>query len=52
MARVSERQWRDVQGVIELRGSELDMEYLRRWAPVLGIAELLEQALAEARERR
>ena len=44
---VSERQWRDVQGVIELRGSELDMEYLRRWAPVLGIAELLEQALAE-----
>ena len=48
----SDRQWRDVQGVIELRASELDMQYLRRWAPVLGIDDLLEQALAEARERR
>lgn len=48
---VSEMQWRDVQGVIELRGGELDCEYLRRWAPVLGISDLLERALAEARER-
>ena len=46
----SERQWRDVQGVIELRAAALDVEYLRRWAPVLGIADLLEQALAEVRE--
>lgn len=45
---VSERQWRDVQGVIELRGGELDIEYLRRWAPVLGVSDLLERALAEA----
>lgn len=48
----SERQWRDVQGVIELRGAALDVAYLHRWAPVLGIADLLGQALAEARERR
>lgn len=48
----SERQWRDVQGVIELRGAALDVAYLRRWAPVLGIDDLLEQALAEVRERR
>ena len=48
----SQRQWGDVRGVIELRGEELDAEYLRRWAPVLGVADLLEQALAEARERR
>ena len=48
---VSEIQWRDVQGVIELRGGELDRDYLRRWAPVLGISELLEQALAEAGRR-
>ena len=47
----SERQWRDVQGVVELRGPELDLEYLRRWAPVLGIDDLIEQALAEVRER-
>ena len=48
----SERQWRDVQGVIELRGAALDVAYLRRWAPVLGVADLLGQALAETRERR
>ena len=48
----SERQWRDVQGVIELRGSELDLGYLHRWASVLGVGDLLAQALTEARERR
>ena len=48
----SERQWRDIQGVIELRGPELDVEYLNRWAPVLGVADLLEQALAGALESR
>ena len=48
----SERQWRDVQGVIELRAAALDVEYLRRWAPALGIADLIEQALAEVCERR
>ena len=45
----SERQWRDVQGMIELRGPELDLKYLRRWAPVLGIGDLLEEALMNAR---
>ena len=48
----SQRQWRDVQGVIELRGPELDMEYLRRWAPVLGVGDLLEKALMETRGRK
>ena len=49
---VSERQLRDVHGVLELRGDELDVEYLRRWAPELRVADLLERALVEARERR
>ena len=48
----SQRQWRDVQGVIELRGRELDVGYLRRWAPVLGVGELLEEALMNAQGRR
>ena len=48
----SQRQWGDVRGVIELRGPELDVEYLRRWGPVLGVADLLEEALVEVRERR
>ena len=49
---ISERQWRDVRGVIEVCGPALDMEYMRRWAPVLGVDDLLGQALAEARECR
>ena len=49
-AETSERQWLDVQGVIELRGPELDVEYLNRWAPVLGVADLLERTLAGSRE--
>lgn len=48
----SQRQWRDIQGVIELRGRELDVEYLRRWAPVLGVGDLLEEALISSRGRR
>ena len=48
---VSERQWADVLGVVELRDRELDIEYLRRWASGLGVADLLERALAEAHDR-
>ena len=48
----SQRQWRDVQGVIELRAAALDVEYLRRWARVLGIGDLLDQTLGEVRKRR
>jgi hypothetical protein len=45
---VSERQWRDVQGVLRVQSSALDVAYLRRWAPELGVTDLLERALAEA----
>ena len=48
----SQRQWRDVRGVIELRGTELDEKYLRRWAAVLRVDDLLERALVETREGR
>lgn len=34
-------------GVIRMRGATLDLDYLHRWAPHLGVAELLERALAE-----
>lgn len=44
---VSERQWRDVLGVVRVRGAELDVAYLRRWAAALGVADLVEDALAE-----
>ncbi len=42
---VSERQWRDVLGVLKAHQGRLDLAYLRRWAPALGVADLLERAL-------
>ncbi len=45
----SERQIRDVIGVIELCGEHLDRHYVERWAPELGVEELWERALALAR---
>jgi len=43
----SERQWWDIVGVLRV-GTSADREYLRRWAPALGVSDLLERALADA----
>ncbi len=45
---VSERQWRDVLGVLKIQAGNLDMDYLRYWARELKVGDLLERALAEA----
>ena len=45
---VSERQWRDVTGVITTQAQLLDLEYLRATAADLGVSELLTRALGEA----
>lgn len=45
---VSDRQWRDVLGVIKVQAERLDLDHLRRWATVLGLWVLLERALAES----
>lgn len=47
-AEVSERQWRDILGVLKTRAGELDLPYLRQWALELHVADLLERALREA----
>ena len=44
---VSDRQWRDVLGVMRVQGKKLDLSYLRTWAKELDVIDLLEKALAE-----
>ena len=45
---ISERQWRDVQGILGLQSKQLDFEYLQKWSLDLGIQDLLQRALTEA----
>ena len=45
---VSDRQWRDILGMIKTQGERLDFAYLRQWAAALNVADLLEKALFEA----
>lgn len=46
---VSERQWRDVLGVLKIQDERIDRDYLRQWASHLNVSDLLEQALVEAK---
>jgi hypothetical protein len=45
---VSDRQWRDVLGVLKTRSGGLDLDYLREWAADLKVSDLLDRALKEA----
>jgi len=44
---VSDRQWRDVLGVLLTGGDELDRGYLQVWANRLGLGEVLNRASSE-----
>ena len=46
---VSDRQWRDVLGILAVQGNRLDQDYLRRGASSLGVVDLLALALRQAR---
>jgi hypothetical protein len=41
----SDRQWADILGVLKVQAGRLDLDYMRRWAKNVGIADLLERAL-------
>jgi len=43
----SDRQWRDILGVMKTRAGELDIDYLLKWAGELNISDLLARALSE-----
>ena len=45
---VSDRQWRDVLGVLKVQAEALDRAYLRDWAQRLNLTDLLRRALDDA----
>ena len=45
---ISDRQWRDVLGIVRVQGDRLDRHYLERDAPVLDVGDLLRRALTDA----
>lgn len=42
---VSDRQWRDILGVLKVQGESLDFEYLTDWAKMLQLEGMMTQAL-------
>jgi hypothetical protein len=44
---VSHKQWADVTGILRVQGKALDEPYLKRWASILGLSELLEKIINE-----
>jgi hypothetical protein len=44
----SEKQWRDVLGVLKVQGDTLDFAYLTEWATRLDLTELMQRAIAAA----
>jgi hypothetical protein len=45
--RTSDRQWRDILGVMKVQKDRLDHDYLQRMATTLGMSDLLRKALDE-----
>jgi hypothetical protein len=45
---VSDRQWRDVLGVLKVQGGKIDQKYLEEITTILNVRDLLVRALADA----
>jgi hypothetical protein len=48
----SDRQWRDILGLLIVQGQNLDLNYVRDGAEAVAVADLLARATREATERR
>ncbi|GAB4301927.1 MAG: hypothetical protein Fur0025_42420 [Oscillatoriaceae cyanobacterium] len=44
----SQKQWRDILGVLKLQGARLDFGYMWHWGERLGVLAELERAFTEA----
>ena len=44
---ISERQWRDVLGIMKVQGERLDNSYLDTWADAIDVVSLLDRARSE-----
>lgn len=45
---MSDRQWRDVLGVLKAQRGGLEIEEMQRWAAAVGVADLLDRAMRQA----
>jgi hypothetical protein len=45
---VSDRQWRDVLGILKVQRGRIELAYLREWGTRLGLLDLVERAITEA----
>jgi hypothetical protein len=45
---ISDRQWRDILGVLKVQAGRLDLDYLSKWAVELKVPDLLQRALKES----
>jgi hypothetical protein len=46
--KMSDRQWRDIIGVLKVQADRLDLNYLSQWAVELDVSDLLQRALKES----
>jgi hypothetical protein len=46
---ISQKQWDDIIGVLEVRSDTLDYDYLQVWAAELGVSDLLKKSFTDAK---